>query len=79
MTEKQGSSIWWDYKNDGVADEMFNIASIPVFVYDSTQRPGEMIYKGTIDDIEDVKTVGVGSKIIMLTNVGIGKAIFVYK
>lgn len=79
VTEKQGSSIWWDYKNDGVADEMFNIASIPVFVYDSTQRPGEIIYKGTIDDIEDVKTVGVGSKIIMQTNVGIGKAIFVYK
>ena len=79
VLEKEGSSIWWDYKNDGVADEMFNLASIPVMVYDSSQRAGQNVYKGTIDDIEDAKTVGVGSKIIMQTNVGVGKAIFVFK
>jgi hypothetical protein len=39
------------------------------------------MYKGTINDIEDAKTVGKEncSRIILHTGLGTGRALFVYK
>ena len=80
VSEKSENCIWWSYKTLGNRDEVFNVSTVPVVVYDSSAREGQQIYKGTINDIDAYETVGDDcSSIILHTGVGVGKALFVYK
>lgn len=79
VIEKNGNFIWWGYKGTDKIDEMFNTASVPVMVYDTSLRDEYQIYRGSVDDIEDMKTTGKCSAVILQTNGPSPKALFVYK
>lgn len=92
VSDKTQSYLWWGYiapteydatteVEKPVYDEMFKVSDVPIMVYDKNAVEGVHMYKGTINDIEDAKTVGKEncSRIILHTGLGTGRALFVYK
>lgn len=77
--DKTSDALWLGAKSGDVITEVAK-TNIPVIVYDPSLREENQIYKGTVDDIEDYKTVGAScSRIIYHTYIGAGRALFVYK
>ena len=78
--DKSDNVLWWGAKNGNNITEMYRVSDVSISVYDPSLPEGKQIYKGTIDDIDDYKTVGSScSKIILHTHIGKGKALFAYK
>ncbi|MGN0178692.1 MAG: hypothetical protein ACI4DY_04525 [Monoglobaceae bacterium] len=78
--DKSDNVLWWGAKNGNNITEMYRVSDVSISVYDPSLPEGQQIYKGTIDDIDDYKTVGSScSKIILHTHIGKGKALFAYK
>ena len=79
-SEKSENVLWWGAKTGSEPTEMYRVSNIGISVYDSSQPFNQQVYKGSIDDIDDFKTVGDKcSRVILHSYIGQGKALFVYK
>ena len=79
-SEKSENVLWWGAKTGSEPTEMYRVSNIGISVYDSSQPSNQQVYKGSIDDIDDFKTVGDKcSRVILHSYIGQGKALFVYK
>lgn len=78
VTEKGTQTVKWGYKNIGDFDEEYNLAILPIIVYDPSRKYNK-VYSGTMDDIFSCETAGDNcSRIIFKTVHSNGSCAVIY-
>lgn len=79
LAQKGERTAAWGFKTGANIDEAFELAKIPIMVYDESKKQNQA-YVGTLDDIQDYRTVGAScSKILFVSVYNNGALAIIYK